>query len=199
MTGKTHIACGMAAALAVTRPGDLQELSLCVVASAVGAVICDVDAKASDARKQFNRAAAVVMAIMAAVVYFDYRMGINGFAVLFYRESMIRSACGILLFLTVCARGRTTPHRSFMHSMVASLILSATVYIIMPQMVLPFWVAVMSHILLDILNNKKVRVFYPLKDGICLNICKADKMADKVLFYTGIMWMVFLISYVVLG
>ena len=45
-----------------------------------------------------------------------------------------------------------------------------------------FFVAFLSHVLLDTLNHKSVRLFYPLKIGVKFNICKANGFVNNVLF-----------------
>lgn len=68
------------------------------------------------------------------------------------------------------------------------------VYLIYKPFSAPLAVAYFSHLVLDVLNKKKIPLFYPLKFGICLKLCYANKKANKVLMYVG-----FCIAAVLLG
>ena len=48
-----------------------------------------------------------------------------------------------------------------------------------------FSAAMLSHILIDLLNRRNVRLLYPLKKGFCLGICSADGMVNRALFLAG--------------
>ena len=43
----------------------------------------------------------------------------------------------------------------------------------------------LSHMLIDMLNYKNVRILYPLKFGISLDLCHADGLVSKALFHAG--------------
>lgn len=73
-----------------------------------------------------------------------------------------------------------------MHSIIAVGALGSIVYMILPVLLVPFAVAMMSHIIVDMFNFKKVYVLYPVKKGIALNLCKSDGAINKLLFVSGI-------------
>ena len=62
MLGKTHMAVGVAAAMAVVHPKSLPELVIGLSAAAVGAVISDIDVGTAEAHKDAD----VIMAMAAA-------------------------------------------------------------------------------------------------------------------------------------
>ncbi|MCC8103522.1 MAG: metal-dependent hydrolase [Clostridiales bacterium] len=45
----------------------------------------------------------------------------------------------------------------------------------------------LSHLLLDCLNKKPVRLLYPIKTGFCMRLCYADGAANKVLLWVGVL------------
>lgn len=185
MTGKTHLAVGTAAAVCVTRPGDLSKLLLCLGTAAVGSVISDIDVTTSESREDLNKITAITVITAVVLAFAEWKWNV-GIAELFQRESNIfRIVVGFLLFLGVCTFGKNQPHRSFMHSIPALIILSGIIYEIFPQIAPYFAVAMGSHMLIDMLNYKNVRILYPLKFGISLDLCHANGALNKLLFYVG--------------
>ena len=77
MTGKTHLAVGTASALCITYPSDFKELALCIIASSVGSVICDVDVKSSDSRRDLNRITAIAVILGIAVLFAEYKFDLG--------------------------------------------------------------------------------------------------------------------------
>ncbi|MDE7105458.1 MAG: metal-dependent hydrolase [Ruminococcus sp.] len=52
-----------------------------------------------------------------------------------------------------------------------------------------------SHILLDCLNKKPVRVFFPVKKGICFKLCYAAKTANQAFLVVGIISTILLLGF----
>ena len=185
MTGKTHWAVGTAAALCAARPTELREWVLCVSAAAVGSVISDIDVTTSDSRETLNRitAVAVLAAAAAGIAELWFHLGIIRS---FDRESnLFRLVVGFGIFLAVCTFGKSQPHRSFMHSFAGWFLLGSLTGLIYPAVTPYFSAAMLSHILIDLLNRRNVRLLYPLKKGFCLGICSADGMVNRALFLAG--------------
>lgn len=185
MTGKTHWAVGTAAALCVGQPENIREWVLCVGAAAVGAVICDVDVTTSDSRETLNKITVVAVLAAAAVGAADawWHLGIIRN---FDRESnLFRLAVGFAVFLAVCTFGKNQPHRSFMHSFLGWFVLGTLTELIYPAMTPYFSAAMMSHMAIDLLNRRNVRLLYPLKKGFSFGLCSADGMVNRWLFLAG--------------
>lgn len=81
--------------------------------------------------------------------------------------------------------GMSSNHRTFTHSFLALFLYTVAVYLIYKPFSAPLAVAYFSYLVLDVLNKKKIPLFYPLKFGICLKLCYANKKANKVLMYVG--------------
>ena len=90
-----------------------------------------------------------------------------------------------ILFLIVCTYGKDQPHRSFMHSLVAGFMLNCCVNIVYPDAGPYFAVAFLSHLALDLLNYKRVKIFWPLKKGYSLRFCSADGWVNRLLLWLG--------------
>ena len=185
MTGRTHWTVGTAAALCVAQPPNIREWVLCVAAAAVGSVISDIDVTTSDSREALNRITAVsVLAVAAAgVAEAWWHLGIVRN---FDRESNVfRLILGFAAFLAICTFGKKQPHRSFMHSFLGLFLLGSVAGLIYPAMTPYFSAAMLSHMLLDLLNRRGVRLLYPLRKGFCFGICSADGWLDRKLFLAG--------------
>lgn len=185
MTGKTHLAVGTAAALCITQPSSFKEMALCIAVSSVGSVISDVDVKTSESSRDLNKvtAAAVILGIVTAFAEYQFDLGIIKN---FSRESNIfRLLIGFAAFIAVCTFGKNQPHRSFMHSFPALLVLSGIVYFMYPALAPYFLVSMLSHIFIDLFNRKRVKLFYPVKRGFCFNMCKAGGIVNRIMFIAG--------------
>lgn len=183
MTYKTHLASGCAASLLLCRPSSLSELILCLGISSVGSVISDVDATTSESKKNLGKTIAVTIAATAAVITADYFTGFDIISRFRNDAAVMRLITGFLIFLGICIFGEHQPHRSFMHSLagVASVTLSFT--LIIPSSAKYMAVSMLSHILIDTLNKRKIQLFYPLsRPRIGFNICYADGIVNKLIF-----------------
>ena len=145
MTGKTHLSVGTAAAVCVTQPQTLSSLLLCLGTAAIGSVISDIDVTTSDSREQLNKISILTLLVIAALLFAEWKWNV-GIRYRFQKESSIyRLAVSFLLFLGVCTFGKNQPHRSFMHSLPALVILNGIVYGIFPDLTPYFFVAMLSH------------------------------------------------------
>ena len=73
-----------------------------------------------------------------------------------------------------------------MHSFTALAILTIIVDFTFHDATLPFALGMLSHILLDLFNKKKVQLSYPLKNKFGLNLCSANGIANTVIFISSI-------------
>ena len=121
----------------------------------------------------------------------EYFSGFSIFSYISEHKKVLPFILGIIAFLAVCIFGITKPHRSFMHSFTALFILTAIVDSIFHDAALPFAIGMLSHILLDLLNMKKVQLFYPFKKKFGLKLCSANGTVNMVLFITCISIFIF--------
>lgn len=182
MMFKTHAAAGIASAVFITHPDDIKSLFICGTAACIGSVISDVDVTTSKSRKGLGKIIAIagVAAAVTCVAEFLFKPGI--FSYIQKNTSLMQVLMGIIFFIAVCIFGEHQPHRTFMHSIIGGILLTASVAVILPQCSMFFAIGFISHILLDLLNEKKVQLLYPSKKlSFSLCVCKAGKTADKVL------------------
>ncbi|MCC8065148.1 MAG: metal-dependent hydrolase [Clostridiales bacterium] len=190
MTGKTHLVCGEALALCLLHPDTPRALVLCLGAAAVGGVVSDVDVTTSTSHRELVRIVSTAGAalLLGWALNTIFQLHIERF-LLRYAGAKEMAAWAVL-FLGLCVFGATQPHRSFMHSLAGLALLTFCVWRGAEPLAGAFFVAMASHILLDLLNRKGVRLLYPAGWSWSLDLCSADGAADRVLCGVGSLLMV---------
>ncbi len=181
MTGETHLTVGVAAVVAVTQPKNIRELLMAVGVGAVGAVISDIDVGSSQSRKEADKIIAMIGVLAVAVFLADHYLKAGIFTRMMASRGAPEIVIGALIFLSVSVFGMEKPHRSFMHSLLGLLLLEISLEIMFPAAVPYFAVGFLSHIAIDLLNKKKVRILYPLEWGLSFDLCSAKGLINRVL------------------
>lgn len=185
MLGKTHMAVGIAATLAVTRPDTVIGVFTAISAGAVGALISDIDVDSSIANKKANQIIPLTIVVILIAVIADLVFHIGLLQRIWNHNHFLKIMTGIVGFVGICAFGKTTPHRSFMHSFLALGLLDIAIGLIYLPFVKYFTVGFLSHLATDILNKRKVRLFYPKKGGFSLKLFSAGGIANSIFFVAG--------------
>lgn len=185
MLGKTHMAVGIAATLAITQPSGISELVLAVGAGSLGALISDIDVGTSNSHRDADKITALSVVVVLAVFALDYFCNTQIIERIIGSSGYLRIIAGLLLFIGICAFGKEQPHRSFMHSFLALILLSFAFGLIWEKTVIYFAVGFLSHLATDIFNKKKVRLLYPLKGGVSLGLFHAYGLANDIFFAVG--------------
>lgn len=182
MIAKTHISVAMASTLLITQPKSIEELILCLGVAPVGAVISDIDISTSESHEAINRLLRTVAISLIILGFAEYNWNLGIIAYLKNDSNIMRIIIGIGAILGICIFGKNKPHRSFMHSILAVVLLTFSIYNVFPKIVPYFVISMSSHILIDTLNKKKVHILYPLPGGIAFNLCKANGIVNNILF-----------------
>lgn len=185
MLGKTHLAVGIAASMAVLHPETPMELIAGLGASAVGAVISDIDVGTTDAHRDSDIITAIAVVSVIAVIALEKVFHLGIIDRIMRDSNMFRIVLGVLVFIGVCAVGKQTPHRSMMHSIAALVVLTGCIYTVFPMLASYFAVAFASHLITDLFNFKRVQLLYPIPGGICFKLFHAKGMANSVLLTVG--------------
>ncbi len=185
MLGRTHLAVGVAAALALFPPDNIPALVVGTAAGALGGLLPDIDIGTSDSHKKADIVVAVTVVIAAVVIILEwiFHIGIKNY--LMNNESIVQVLGPTVIFIAVGAFGKGTKHRTFMHSIVGLIIFTACIGIAMPTAAPYFAVGFISHIFIDLLNKKKVQLIYPMKKGFCFSVCSSKGLANRVLFISA--------------
>ena len=185
MLGKTHMAVGIAATLAITQPSGVSELVLAVGAGSLGALISDIDVGTSNSHRDADKITALSVVVVLAVFAMDYFCNTQIIERIIGSSRYLRIIAVLLLFIGICAFGKEQPHRSFMHSFLALILLSFALGLIWEKAVIYFAVGFLSHLATDIFNKKKVRLLYPMKGGVSLGLFHAYGLANDIFFAIG--------------
>ena len=186
MMGHTHLAVGIAAGLLAVHPTSLPELLAGIGAGALGGLIPDIDVGTSKSHKQADMITMFSAVIVAVVILTDWLFHVGIQDKLMQNETFAQMFTPVIIFIGVCAYGKGTPHRTFMHSILTMVLLTACVGIALPIAAPYFCFGFLSHIVLDIFNKKRVRIFWPSKKGICLKMSSSHGKTNKILFYSGV-------------
>lgn len=183
MMSKTHLSIGIAAALAVA-PATSEGLYYALIGGSIGSMICDID-RSSEGTVRDAGVGWLITAVISAAVYLKETVfsGI-GFT---YRDLIsnpwqlvcVVLLIGLLLFAISGA------HRGFSHSLLMLACSFFFLFFISRRASLFYAIAFLTHILLDVLNKRPVRVLYPMKKGFCLYWFYCDGTANSVLMLAG--------------
>ena len=185
MLGKTHMAVGVAASLLLLQPQNLPELVLGAGTAAIGSVISDIDCGSSQSSRRADKIifAAETVVIATAAAEAHWHLGV--YQKLMNNSSVSRIVLACAAFLAICAYGKKTPHRSFMHSFLAGGLLMSCVAVFLPMLIPYFGVAFASHLALDLLNHKGEQLLYPHKKRFSLGLCSASGFVNRVFLFAG--------------
>lgn len=196
MMGKTHIFMGTAAALALTFADTPIEILTALAGGALGGMMPDTDLDSIKNIKDINtKAIAGTITGICFAIDFFFRCGM----IESIKESNHTIALiGLAAFIVLYFIGAAADHRSFTHSILATVLYSTAVGMMCRPLAIPFAIGFALHIILDCTNKKGVKVFYPSKRKIRLKWFYASKKANIAFYYIGItLTVVFLITAIV--
>lgn len=192
MLAKAHIVVGMAAAYSIMRPETAQDAMPVVAGAAIGCLICDLDCENKTERTQASHWRIVTWAIAAVALLEDYLIGKEGQTGMCHELATSGSyawCIGVVGFVLTCMFACISSHRGFSHSIIALILEAGAIWFIFPAMVLPFSIAFLSHVVLDLTNKKSVRLLYPSDRGFCLKWFYADRTANRFCEFAGAIWL----------
>lgn len=181
--GKTHFAVGIATSLAVVQPKSFNECMVAVIGGAVGGVLADNDILDNGYQTGASSGQLLALGTAAISVVLDFFLGLGICQVI--ADKPILPIIGGIGFIILYIIGFCSNHRTFTHSFLALILYTIAVMLIYVPLAIPLAAAYLSHLLLDILNKKNIRILYPLDFGICFKMCYANKTANKVFMYVG--------------
>lgn len=185
MLGNTHIVVGVASSLVLTQPKSITELVLAVGGGALGALISDIDVGTSKSHKEADKIITFAFAVVISILILDYFLHTEIIAKIASDSGNVRILFGIFSFIGICAFGKEQPHRSFMHSFLACVLLCISVAMIWNDLVPYFAAGFLSHLAIDSLNKRKLRLFYPHKKGFAFYLFPANGFANQLFFVLG--------------
>lgn len=178
MTGKTHVAIGITAALAISSNQPVENRLVLVLVSAISSLIPDLDhpkgklnQKILLVNNNFHRIL-LYLSLGGVFTYLYYSMKIRVFLYL-----------GIVSFLIGISR-----HRGFTHSIVGFLISMSIVKLGVENYGLDciytgFNIGYGLHIMADLFTTNGVQLFYPLKNNVSFPIkIRTNSKIENIIF-----------------
>ena len=194
MMSKTHIAVGMASALAIAQTGSVESCVAAVVGGSVGGIIADCDIHPSRAHKDALAGRLIVVGIAVVALLAD-RYANAGLCDYLVEHIGLPLLAGIALFVVLTFVGSHTEHRTFTHSLVALACFCAATYLVCAPLLPFFAIGYASHLVLDVTNKQGIQLFWPAKAQPSLGLCHAKGMANTVVMAAGFAAAVLLLAY----
>jgi len=198
MEKKTHVVCANLVSLCLMRPDNIFDLVLTCGVATIGGLVPDVDLKDSTSDKLFDRLMTSLITIVVMSFFIKYFFDIDLYCKVKECGDLFKYLISICLFIVVAYFGSKSGHRSFTHSVLGLFIYSGILfYGFGYNVVIPYFVSHLSHIILDLLNKKGLALFYPSKARFCFKLCESNGKVNKFLFW--LFFVFILIILVLLG
>lgn len=200
MTGNTHVAVGVASSLIILQPKTVPECLCAITGGIIGGMICDIDSPGKRKSLDYRddpygwQIAVFVVIVIAVLLGLDYLAG-SGAVEYIMTHLGPPLLIGGAVFLGVCIFGTRTPHRTFMHSLLAGVLLSVSMWFFCRPLAAPFVIGLASHLIIDFFNKKKVQYLWPIPLWIGLNKFPSDGKLNGVLEAIGTLASIFLFAY----
>ena len=190
----------MAAAFSIVRPETVAEALPVIAGGALGCLICDLDCENKSEKSDSSHWRVVMVLVAAAALIEDYLLDAGMWRTLGHAGASLWSPsvqigqylwfAGLAGFIITCVFASGSGHRGFSHSLLALALETIFLWLVFPATAMPFAIAFVSHVLLDMMNKRSVRLFYPAKKGMCLGWFYADKLANKLVALCGTVWLI---------
>lgn len=189
MTGKTHMAIGIATGLVLSRGEPAQTQLVFTLSCAIGALIPDLDHPKAKLNQNFllikNKFFSILLYLALTI----------GFVYLYItKENLIFALLAITAFLI-----SMSTHRGFTHSILGYLLVTSIVRILsldynMPNVYLGFASGYISHIIADFLTVKGIKLFYPISKHISfpiMSLTNINSIKNIILMLLGMLFIYF--------
>lgn len=190
MEGRAHVTVGITCALAILQPNTVPGFLCAAIGGAAGGFICDLDNAPKRASLDYRyepdawQLVIFLLIFLAAVLGLDYYSG-NGmvdFVLMNWAWPLWAGFAALIILITV---GIRTPHRTFMHSIIAGILFSGSLYFCCRPLMYGFAIGFMSHLVLDIFNKEGSQYFWPIPLKFCFHLADADGTMNSVLEGVG--------------
>ncbi len=195
MEKKTHVMCANLVSLYLMKPDNISELLITCGVASLGGLVPDVDLKDSTSDKLFDRLMTSLITIVLMSFLIKYFFDIDLYCKIKEYDifSYLISVC---LFIILAYFGSKSSHRSFTHSILGLFIYTGILFYGFEfNVVIPYFVSHLSHIVLDLFNKKGIALFYPSRFRFSLDLCESNGKVNKFLF---ILFSILIVLYLVL-
>ncbi|TCU79155.1 inner membrane protein [Tissierella praeacuta] len=178
MTGKTHIAIGITAALAVSSNQPVENRLILVLVSAISSLIPDLD----HPKGKLNQKILLINNNFYRILFY-LSLGFISIYLYYLMEIKAFLYLGIISFLI-----GISSHRGFTHSIIGFLISLTIIKLCIGNFGVEyiytgFTIGYVLHILADLFTIKGVKLFYPLKNNISFPIkIRTNSKIENIIF-----------------
>lgn len=181
MTGGTHVAVGIAVALAYCNYKGMPlnaDIIVPVITGSVGGLIPDVDKGGDEDNK--NKRIKYIISVTGLLFVL--------FTLISEKMSLDKLLSSIIIFVLMVFIFTFQNHRYFSHSLLAMGIISFSMFRIDFDWGMTFLLSYLSHLILDLFNCEEVRLFNfipKLKKGFCFDLVSSSNITVNLII-TGI-------------
>lgn len=192
MMSKTHIAIGTSCALLVSiaNPSPANAC-LAFAGGALGGVMPDVDVISKDKTGDAMQGQIITVLIVAFTIIIDRLFNYGAYQLLGREKNIL---LGAIILIALYVFGVTRVHRGFTHSILSLIIYSIPITLIYEPILKYFMIGYFSHLLIDLFNKRGIQLFFPLKFKLCLDLCYADGLGNKLLMVLGLIATIILLT-----
>lgn len=182
------VAASTAASMAVVHTGDLKTFLTIIAGASIGSIISDLDSYNSELSQILNKITAIIVAVVLICVVVSFVFQLNIIDKIVQYKNAANILIGVLVFLLISILGSYTKHRTFMHSLPCTGLYYIVLSTFLSQtFTLPFVIAMLSHIILDLFNHIGIAVLCPFSEKrVCFDLCDANGTVNKILFCVSI-------------
>lgn len=195
MTGKTHMAIGIATGLVLTRGEPAQTQLVFTLACTLGSLVPDLDHPKAKLNQNIlllkNKFNSILLYLSLTV----------GFVYLYFTEESI--LFGLLALMTFLISIST--HRGFTHSILGYVLATSIVRILSleynaPNIYLGFSLGYITHLIGDFLTVQGIKLFYPISKNIAfpiMSISNKNSIKNITLMLLGLYFIYFVSTSVI--
>lgn len=186
MTGSTHAAVGIASSVLILQPKTVPECLCALTGGIIGGMISDIDSPGKRKSMDYSddpygwQIGVFVVIILAVVLGLDYLAGNGAVDYLLTHMGPPVFIAGVM-FIGISIYGTQTIHRTFMHSFLAGMALSVSLWYFCRPLATPFAIGFASHILIDFFNRKKIQYLWPIPVKFGLNRYPSNGKLNRIL------------------
>lgn len=184
MMSRTHLSMGIATALVLAEPGSVPMCLAAIVGGGLGGVTPDIDTINGDYKSDSMVAQVLAIGIVALIFVIDRCFGLGISSAIFNNRKSAMP--GAALYIGLLIVGFFTAHRSFTHSLLAMVLFSYAVNRVYTPLSVFYAAGYLSHLVLDVLNKRGIRLFFPLSFRVSLNLFYADRAVNRLLTKVGV-------------
>ena len=188
MMAKAHITVGMAAAFTAVMPDSIPAALPVITGASLGCLICDIDCETRAERSDSSRWR-IMMALVAAAALIEDHLLDAGMWRSVTQNGPYMCFVGLAGFMIIGTFAGVSRHRGFSHSLLALALETLCMWLMIPAAAMPFAIAFTSHLVLDLMNKRPVRLFYPAKKRFCLGWFYSDRLANRLCASAGCIWL----------